>query len=131
MPSVALRPQPAEGGEEERPGGVGEAVEELVRRAAAAEHRHDDVVLDVIVDGYRCLILRVDPPTGTQLSPREREIARMVAEGHPNKTIAAVLEISTWTVGTYLRRIFAKLNVTSRAAMVAKLMEQKGRRAGL
>jgi two-component system nitrate/nitrite response regulator NarL len=55
----------------------------------------------------------------------------MVAEGHPNKTIAAVLEISSWTVGTYLRRIFAKLNVTSRAAMVAKLMEQNGRRGGL
>jgi DNA-binding CsgD family transcriptional regulator len=45
----------------------------------------------------------------------------MIARGLPNKTIAAVLEISTWTVGTYLRRIFAKLHVTSRAAMVAKL----------
>jgi two-component system, NarL family, nitrate/nitrite response regulator NarL len=31
-------------------------------------------------------------------------------------------EISSWTVNTYLRRIFAKLGVTSRAAMVARLM---------
>jgi DNA-binding CsgD family transcriptional regulator len=54
------------------------------------------------------------------LSPREVEIARMVAQGHPNKVIAEVLEISEWTVATHLRRIFAKLGVTSRAAMVAE-----------
>jgi DNA-binding NarL/FixJ family response regulator len=47
----------------------------------------------------------------------------MVAKGYPNKTIAAVLEISSWTVCTHMRRIFAKLSVGSRAAMVARLME--------
>ena len=48
------------------------------------------------------------------------QYARMVAEGYPNKTIAAVLEISSWTVSTHLRRMFAKLGVSSRAAMVAR-----------
>jgi hypothetical protein len=47
----------------------------------------------------------------------------MVAEGHPNKVIAAVLSISPWTVGTHLRRIFAKFGVGSRAAMVARWLE--------
>ena len=47
----------------------------------------------------------------------------MVAKGYPNKTIAAVLDISLWTVGTYLRRTFAKLGVGTRAAMVARLIE--------
>ena len=46
----------------------------------------------------------------------------MVAQGYPNKTIAAVLEISSWTVSTHLRRVFAKLGVRSRAAMVARLV---------
>jgi DNA-binding CsgD family transcriptional regulator len=55
-----------------------------------------------------------------QLSPREQEIVRMVAKGHPNKVIADVLNISPWTVCTHLRRIFAKMGVASRAAMVAK-----------
>ncbi len=86
----------------------------------------DDVILDLEVDGVRCLLLRAHPKTESSpvtLSPREQEIARMVAKGYPNKTIAAVLEISSWTVCTHLRRIFAKLSVGSRAAMVARLME--------
>jgi DNA-binding CsgD family transcriptional regulator len=58
-----------------------------------------------------------------RLSPREREIVRMVAQGHSNKIIADVLNISSWTVGTHLRRIFAKLGVGSRAAVVARLPE--------
>jgi hypothetical protein len=52
----------------------------------------------------------------------------MVAQGHPNKVIAAVLNISCWTVCTHLRRIFAKLGVGSRAAMVARLLKQDNMR---
>jgi DNA-binding CsgD family transcriptional regulator len=58
------------------------------------------------------------------LSGRELEITRMIARGHTNRTIAAVLDISPWTVSTHLRRVFAKLEVSSRAAMVAKLVAQ-------
>ena len=47
----------------------------------------------------------------------------MVAKGYPNKAIAAVLEISLWTVGTHLRHVFVKLHVSSRAAMVARMIE--------
>jgi DNA-binding CsgD family transcriptional regulator len=88
-----------------------------------------NVLLDTEVDGVRCLLVSIEPsPEATQrgkvlLSPREEEIARMVAAGYPNKTIAAVLDISSWTVGTHLRRVFAKLGVGSRAAMVASLLK--------
>lgn len=58
------------------------------------------------------------------LSPREREIVRLVAKGLPNKAIAQVLEISLWTVGTHLRRVFAKLGVTTRAQMIARILEE-------
>ncbi|MGH2398451.1 MAG: response regulator transcription factor [bacterium] len=57
------------------------------------------------------------------LSPRERQIAMLVAEGLPTKTIALRLGISVWTVATHLRRVFARLGVNSRAAMVARLFE--------
>ena len=84
------------------------------------------VLLDVEVDDVRCILIRLPRNSRTQvmLSPREHEIVRMVAQGYPNKTIAAVLDISSWTVGTHLRRIFAKLGVGSRAAMVARLLER-------
>lgn len=73
-------------------------------------------------DGVRCAI-SVDAVTASDgLSPRELEIARLVARGATNRMIASVLEISTWTVSTHLRRIFAKLGVASRAEMVATLL---------
>jgi DNA-binding CsgD family transcriptional regulator len=42
----------------------------------------------------------------------------LVAQGCATKNIAYKLRISEWTVATYMRRIFAKLDVSSRAAMV-------------
>lgn len=59
------------------------------------------------------------------LSPREREVARLVAQGYTNGEIAETLSISAWTVATHLRRVFGKLNVRSRAHMVAALIEAK------
>jgi DNA-binding CsgD family transcriptional regulator len=89
------------------------------------------VLLDVEVDGTRYQLTRCESslpaaPQADGLSPRELEIARMVALGHANKTIARVLEISSWTVNTHLRRIFGKLGVTTRAAMVARLFHAGG-----
>ena len=85
----------------------------------------EEVLVDTEVDGARYLLVRMRRlgSNRIQLSPREQEIVRMVAKGHPNKVIADVLNISSWTVCTHLRRIFAKLGVGSRAAMVAQLLE--------
>jgi DNA-binding CsgD family transcriptional regulator len=85
----------------------------------------EEVLIDTEVGDSRYLLLRMPKVNRgrIQLSPREQEIVRMVAKGHPNKVIADVLNISSWTVCTHLRRIFAKLGVGSRAAMVAQLLE--------
>jgi DNA-binding NarL/FixJ family response regulator len=52
------------------------------------------------------------------LTERELEITTLVALGWPNKQVADHLHISEWTVSAHLRRVFAKLRVHSRAAMV-------------
>ena len=91
----------------------------------------EEVLLDVEVDGARYLLVRLPKPVqrDVQLSPREQEIVRLVALGHSNKMIAGVLNISSWTVCTHLRRIFSKLGVGSRAAVVARIPEMGNVRA--
>jgi DNA-binding CsgD family transcriptional regulator len=124
------RPLPATSAERGRPAiNAGEPTPtqvRLLRELVSETHAPDaaGVLLDAEIDGVRLTLMRrvAEPDDGLDLSPREREIARMIAKGHPNKAIAAVLEISAWTVNTYLRRIFSKLGVCSRAEMVAKLM---------
>jgi RNA polymerase sigma factor (sigma-70 family) len=54
------------------------------------------------------------------LSPREREVLELVAEGCLFKEIAEKLGVSFGTVHTYCRRIYEKLQVRSRGQAVAK-----------
>lgn len=78
-------------------------------------------VLDVQELGVRCVLTPAGSAGVGVLSPRELEVARMVGMGCTNKMIAASLGISLYTVSTHLRRIFVKLEVPTRAAMVAVL----------
>lgn len=71
------------------------------------------IILEVKTDPEETLI---DLPS--LLTSRELQIATLVAQGLQNKQVAKKLHISEWTVSTHLRRIFAKLHVDSRAAMV-------------
>lgn len=105
-------------------------IERLVRRlesqAQTLGGSAAGVMLDVEVGGVRCVLVRRSPRSPrTLLSPREEEIANLVASGYPNKSIASALAISCWTVSTHLRRVFGKLGVTSRASMVARLGDQR------
>src|SRR6266545_146073 len=86
----------------------------------------DEVIFESTIDGIAYYLVRSQPPSGGQpsLSPRELAIARLIAKGMPNKCIGDILEISPWTVATHLRRIFMKLGVASRAAMVARLGQE-------
>lgn len=59
-------------------------------------------------------------PAADDLSPREREVLEMLARGFLYKEIAEALSISIRTVDTYIRRIYEKLHVRSRAQAVAK-----------
>ena len=54
-----------------------------------------------------------------ELTPRELEVLRLLAEGKPNKLIAADLGIGEVTVKSHVRAIFTKLNVLSRTEAIA------------
>ncbi|MFF2629413.1 response regulator [Kitasatospora griseola] len=52
------------------------------------------------------------------VTPREREVLRLVARGLPNPAIAEQLGLSIATVKTHVRRLLAKLHAHDRAQMV-------------
>jgi DNA-binding NarL/FixJ family response regulator len=60
------------------------------------------------------------------LSTREREVPDLVARGYDNRQIARTLFLSEKTVRNHVSNMFTKLDVTDRAAAVAR-----GRDAGL
>jgi DNA-binding NarL/FixJ family response regulator len=59
-------------------------------------------------------------PPGHELSPREQEVLELLARGYLYKEIAERLNITVPTVNTYIRRMYEKLHVRSRAQAVAK-----------
>ncbi|MGH7999163.1 MAG: response regulator transcription factor, partial [Brasilonema sp.] len=86
----------------------------------------NEVIFESDVDGVLYYVVRSTPKYQEKisLSPREKAIANLVAQGLPNKLIGIRLDISPWTVATHLRRIFVKLGVTSRTAMIARVFKE-------
>jgi DNA-binding CsgD family transcriptional regulator len=61
------------------------------------------------------------PPEDTGLTPREREVLGLVAEGLTNSEIAGRLWVTPSTVAKHLEQAYPKLGVHSRTAAVARL----------
>lgn len=64
-----------------------------------------------------------------RLTPREREILALVAEGARNAIIAATLGISSQTVRKHLENIFSKLCVENRTAAAGMFKAERSRKA--
>jgi DNA-binding CsgD family transcriptional regulator len=54
------------------------------------------------------------------LTPRQRELMRLIAAGHTNAKIARQLGITEGTVRSHLQDIYTRLQVSNRAAAVAR-----------
>ena len=61
----------------------------------------------------------------SKLTPRERDILRLLREGLPNKMIAARLEVSEVTVKSHLGNIFRKLQVQNRLQAMRMLVDSE------
>jgi len=59
------------------------------------------------------------------LSPRERVIVQLIAEGHSNKEMGEILNLSVKTIETHRAAAMRKINVTSTAAIVRYAIRNK------
>jgi DNA-binding NarL/FixJ family response regulator len=60
----------------------------------------------------------------SNLTQREHEILGLLSKGHPDKEIAGILRISTWTVHGHLKKIFEKLGAHNRTDAVVRYLNK-------
>ena len=66
--------------------------------------------------------LRGEETPGTQLTPRQREVLQLVAEGHSTKEIARRLDLSVKTVDTHRSQLMKLLDIHEVAGLVRYAM---------
>jgi len=66
-----------------------------------------------------------DHPLYSGLTPRERDVLAYVAQGKPNKVIAAELGISQRTIEAHRARIFQKMQVRNAVELVRHIFSER------
>ena len=101
----------------------GTALVHAIQAIAAGQSILDPAVTEAVLARMRSLSTLDTNGQSTTLSPQERRILPLVADGKTNKEIATALGLSDKTIKSYLSNIFEKLQITRRtqvAAMFAK-----------
>ncbi len=96
--------------------------------AIHAVHRGEAVlspaITRLVIENYlRWGDLQQDSTNG--LSPREREVLQLIAEGYSNKQIAEILSISIKTVQAHRMNLMAKLDLHDRADLIKYAIQRK------
>jgi len=100
---------------------VKETAAEEVVRALRAVHRGQRYVSPSVAALLAPAALRRSRPArprGSVLTAKERDVARLVAEGLGNRQVAASLKISESTVQVHRRNIFRKLDIHKQTDLV-------------
>lgn len=84
-----------------------------------------DIAKTLLDDYVRQLQQRGLQDSYDLLTEREKEILQLLAEGKSNKDVAAILELSPYTVETHRTRLMQKLNLHSSAEIVLYAVRKK------
>jgi DNA-binding NarL/FixJ family response regulator len=95
---------------------AGDEVVEAIRAVHSGKRYLSHKIIDSVIDGYVHEATEVSPLDS--LSLRERDVLRLIVEGHTNAMIADSMSLSTKTIETYRSRIMRKLNVRNTIELV-------------
>lgn len=93
-----------------------DAGRDLLVAVEALQHRRTyftPKVAQMMLDGYLRPHEESDAPTHCTLTPREREVIQLVAEGKTTKEVASALGLSVKTAETHRTNLMRKLNLHS------------------
>ncbi len=102
--------------------GAAQRAVDLVARLEFPDERHLTIDL-ALVDGARPSAKRSERAPVHLLTARERAVITLIAMGRQTEEIAETLHISPSTVSTHVRNSMSKLEVHTRAHLVAVAME--------
>ena len=102
-------------------GQIGQAIEQVMAGGVSMTPE----VARKVLDAFAAMEKSKQCIHDYQLTQREREILRLMADGLLKKEIADHLDISVNTVSTHLRRVYGKLHVQTNTGAVAKALREK------
>jgi DNA-binding NarL/FixJ family response regulator len=102
-----------------------EEVVATVREVALGHAKLDPELADQIISEFQSYQVAEVAEVFQPLTPREREILRLMSDGLPNKAIAARLSISERTVTTHVANIYSKLHVNNRVSAIQEAMRRR------
>jgi len=94
-----------------------EELAEAIRTAAARKVYLSPKIAAELVEDYVRMSKDPGPSVFESLSPREREVLQLIAEGHSTKEVARTLKVSVKTVETHRRQLMNKLELFSVAEL--------------
>ena len=96
-----------------------------VRAVAQVQARLDPKIASQVLSEFNSYQAEEVSEVYQPLTPREREILQLMADGLPNKTIASRLRISERTVTTHVANIYSKLHVNNRVSAIQEAMRRR------
>ncbi len=87
---------------------------DAVQRVAGGDAVFSPKLAGFVLDAFTGVLPSPNDPELDQLTPREREVLRQIAMGHPYKQVARRMSISVKTVETHMSSVLRKLQLSNR-----------------